>query len=148
MIKKINEKWTITIPVFSFITIFSSVFFNRQKQISYVVNTALFNKEFTVDLYQLARLIYDVSKNRKKRFKICFIAPDSEIWSKLNDELPHNFILHNIDFEFVSIYDIFCWMMKGITQDREIIFIFSGFNRHSITAAIHSISLEEKWIMV
>jgi predicted nucleic-acid-binding protein len=68
-----------TIPVFSFITIFSSAFFNRQKQISYVANTALFNKEFTVDLYQLARLIYDVSKNRKKRFKICFIAPDSEI---------------------------------------------------------------------
>ena len=77
MITKINEKWTLTIPVFSFITVFSNAFFNRQKQISYVANTALFNKEFTVDLYQLANSIYQVSKNRKKRFKICFITPDS-----------------------------------------------------------------------
>lgn len=68
-----------TIPVFSFITVFSNAFFNRQKQISYVANTALFNKEFTVDLYQLACFIYQVSKNGKKRFKICFIAPDYEI---------------------------------------------------------------------
>ena len=144
MIKKINEKWTITIPVFSFITVFSSAFLNRQKQISYVTNTALFNKEFTVELYQFAKFIYSVSKNRKKRFKICFIAPDYEIWSKLNGDLPHNFILHSIDFEFLSIDDISSWMMNGVSDERDTIFIFSGFNNwHSVTATIHSITLKK-----
>lgn len=143
MIKNINEKWTMTIPVFSFITVFSSPFLNRQKQTSYVANTALFNKEFTVEVYMLAKFTNGLSKN-SKRLRICFIAPDSETWSKLNGDLPKSFILHNIAFEFLSIYDISYLFLNGVGNDREIIFIFIGFNNwHTIIATIYSITLEE-----
>ena len=53
--------------------------------------------------------------------------------------------MHNIDFYFLSIYDISCYMSNGLANDRETIYILSGFdNWHSVTATIHSISLKEK----
>ena len=143
MITKINEIWTITIPVFSFITVFSSAFLNRQKQISYVTNTALFNDKLTVDLSTFSKFTYHYLPKDSKKLKICFIAPDCVDWTTLNGDLPLNFSLHNIEFVFATITDISVFLRNGLTFHSEWLFIFCGFNNwHTIIATIHSSSLE------
>jgi predicted nucleic-acid-binding protein len=76
MITKNNEnKYILLIPKFSFFTLFSNSFLNRQSQLSYVVQTALFKEDFKVDLDTFIVNIRNYIKP-KKSFHIIFIAQD------------------------------------------------------------------------
>ena len=117
-----------TIPVFSFITVFSRAFLNRQKQITYVTNTALFNNIFTVDLSTFSKFTYCYLPKDSKKLKIWFIAPDCVDLTNLNGDLPMNFSLHNIEFEFTTITGVSAFLSNGPTFHSEWLFIFWGFN--------------------
>lgn len=78
MIRQINEKYILTLPALSFISHFSNSFLNRQTQMSYVVQTALFNKDLEIELSTLINNIINITKS-DANFRILFIAPDSEL---------------------------------------------------------------------
>lgn len=142
MIKKINDKWTLAIPCFSFVTLFSSPFMNRQKQIAYVANTALFNKSFQVDLEKFSRMLTNLSIMGNSRLQFCFIAPDNTDWSKYIGELPLEFRVHNIDFVFTDTSMFTEYLMNGNGKLSNKLCIFCGFgNWHSITKSINDVSL-------
>lgn len=73
----------IILPEISFITVFSGCFLNRQKQTSYVANTALFINKDLKHKFVIDNLLKNISflspKDALKNndvFKICFVVPD------------------------------------------------------------------------
>lgn len=66
---------------------------------------------------------------------------------KLNDkceQTTYHFILHNIEFEYLTINEISLLMISGLPNKKEIFYIFTGFSFwHSVTATINSITLEQ-----
>lgn len=134
-----------TIPSLSFITVFSSPFFNREKHLSYVANTGLFRKELTIDIQQLSTFTYTIHSNTKpKNLLIWFIANTDESWTNLNGDIPMNFVLHNIEFVFITYEEFGIRMNRNsFPREKDSIFIFLGLNSwHTLTKNIFLTGLQ------
>ena len=76
MIKLVNNVPHLIIPHFSFISVLSTPFFNRQAQLSYAVNSALLKRILTIDLAKVDLYFSSMVKPMDKCINFVFIVPD------------------------------------------------------------------------
>lgn len=100
-----------------------------------------------IDIQLLSKFTYTIRSNTKpKKLLIWFIANDLEFLQKANGDIPINFVLHNIEFVFITFEELAIKMNRNsLPSETDSIFILCEFNSwHYITKNIFLTGLHMK----
>lgn len=70
MIKYIDNSYNLTVPSASFISVFSLPFFDRNREMTIVNNTALFNTVFEINFEKFTEIFNHFTQNKHKETHI------------------------------------------------------------------------------